>query len=59
MTEQAGVYMNIDGKLRSLYLIGILKEPTRENHKLLQRSTVRCYEDKYEIDMFRTIIRNG
>ena len=50
--------MDIDAKLRPLYLLKILKEQTDENHKLSTVQLCQILKDEYGIDTFRTTIRN-
>ena len=49
--------MNIDAKLRPLYLLRILKEQTDENHKLSTVQLCQILKDEYGIDTFRTTIK--
>ena len=49
--------MDIDGKLRPLYLLRILKEQTDENHKLSTAQLCKLLKDEYGIDTFRTTIK--
>ena len=50
--------MDIDAKLRPLYLLKILKEQTDENHKLSTVQLCQMLKDEYGIDTFRTTIKN-
>lgn len=49
--------MDIDAKLRPLYLLKILKEQTDENHKLSTVQLCQILKDVYGIDTFRTTIK--
>ena len=49
--------MDIDGKLRPLYLLRILREQTDENHKLSTAQLCQLLKDEYGIDTFRTTIK--
>jgi len=49
--------MDIDAKLRPLYLLKILKEQTDENHKLSTVQLCQILKDEYGIDTFRTTIK--
>lgn len=49
--------MDIDGKLRPLYLLRILREQTDENHKLSTAQLCKLLKDEYGIDTFRTTIK--
>lgn len=49
--------MDIDGKLRPLYLLRILREQTDENHKLSTAQLCKILKDEYGIDTFRTTIK--
>ena len=49
--------MDIDGKLRPLYLLRILREQTDENHKLSTMQLCKLLKDEYGIDTFRTTIK--
>ena len=49
--------MDIDGKLRPLYLLRILREQTDENHKLSTVQLCKLLKDEYGIDTFRTTIK--
>ena len=49
--------MDIDAKLRPLYLLRILKEQTDENHKLSTVQLCQILKDEYGIDTFRTTIK--
>lgn len=49
--------MDIDGKLRPLYLLRILKEQTDESHKLSTAQLCKQLKDEYGIDTFRTTIK--
>ena len=49
--------MDIDGKLRPLYLLKILREQTDENHKLSTVQLCKLLKDEYGIDTFRTTIK--
>ena len=46
--------MDIDGKLRPLYLLGILKEHTDEDHTLSTSQLCKMLKDEYGIETFRT-----
>lgn len=50
--------MDIDGKLRPLYLLKILKEKTDEDHTLSTAQLCQLLKDDYGIDTFRTTIRS-
>lgn len=50
--------MDIDGKLRPLYLLKILKEKTDEDHFLSTAQLCQLLKDDYGIDTFRTTIRS-
>lgn len=49
--------MDIDGKLRPLYLLRILKENTDEEHSLSTAQLCKMLKDDYGIDTFRTTIK--
>lgn len=49
--------MDIDGKLRPLYLLRILKERTDEDHSLSTAQLCRMLKDDYGIETFRTTIK--
>ena len=49
--------MDIEGKLRPLFLLRILKEHTDENHKLSTAQLCKILKDDYGIDTFRTTIK--
>lgn len=49
--------MDIDGKLRPLYLLRILREQTDENHKLSTAQLCKLLKNEYGIDTFRTTIK--
>ena len=49
--------MDIDGKLRPLYLLRILKEHTDEDHTLTTAQLCKMLKDEYGIDTFRTTIK--
>lgn len=49
--------MDIDAKLRPLYLLKILKEQTDENHKLSTVQLCQILKDEHGIDTFRTTIK--
>lgn len=49
--------MDIDAKLRPLYLLKILKEQTDENHQLSTVQLCQILKDDYDIDTFRTTIK--
>ena len=49
--------MDIDGKLRPLYLLRILREQTDENHMLSTAQLCKILKDEYGIDTFRTTIK--
>ena len=49
--------MDIESKLRPLYLLKILKEQTDENHKLSTVQLCHILKDEYGIDTFRTTIK--
>ena len=49
--------MDIDGKLRPLYLLMILKERTDEDHSLSTAQLCRMLKDDYGIETFRTTIK--
>ena len=50
--------MDIDGKLRPLYLLRILKESTDEDHALTTAQLCRILKEEYGIDTFRTTIKS-
>ena len=50
--------MDIDGKLRPLYLISILKNRTDEDHSLSTTQLCKILEDEYGISTFRTTIKS-
>ncbi len=50
--------MDIDGKLRPLYLLKILQERTDEEHYLTTAQLCRILEDEYGIKSFRTTIKS-
>ena len=50
--------MDIDGKLRPLYLISILKDRTDEDHSLSTAQLCKILEDEYGISTFRTTIKS-
>ena len=49
--------MDIDAKLRPLYLLKILREQTDENHKLSTVQLCQILKDAYGLDTFRTTIK--
>ena len=49
--------MDMDGKLRPLYLLMILKERTDEDHSLSTAQLCRMLKDDYGIETFRTTIK--
>lgn len=49
--------MDIEAKLRPLYLLKVLKEQTDENHKLSTVQLCQILKDEYGIDTFRTTIK--
>lgn len=50
--------MDIDGKLRPLYLLKILKENTDEDHTLTTAQLCKMLKDEYDIETFRTTIKS-
>ena len=50
--------MDIDAKLRPLYLLQILKEQTDENHKLTTVQLCKQLSDRFGIETFRTTIKS-
>ncbi len=50
--------MDIDGKLRPLFLLRILKERTDEDHTLSTSQLCEILKDEYGIDTFRTTIKS-
>ena len=50
--------MDIDSKIRPLYLLQILKENTDEDHVLTTAQLCRMLEDEYGITTFRTTINS-
>ena len=50
--------MDIDAKLRPLYLLRILKEHSDENHKLTTAQLCKQLKDEYGIETFRTTIKS-
>lgn len=50
--------MDIDGKLRPLYLLNILKERTDEDHALTTAQLCRILKEEYGIETFRTTIKS-
>ena len=50
--------MDIDGKLRPLYLLRILKERTDEDHSLSTSQLCNILKDEYGIETFRTTIKS-
>ncbi len=50
--------MDIDGKLRPLYLLRILKERTDEEHFLSTSQLCNILKDEYGIETFRTTIKS-
>ena len=50
--------MDIDGKLRPLFLLRILKERTDEDHYLTTTQLCKILYDEYGIDTFRTTIKS-
>ena len=50
--------MDIDGKLRPLYLLRILKENTDEEHSLTTAQLCKMLKEEYGIDTFRTTIKS-
>ena len=50
--------MDIDGKLRPLYLLRILKENTDEEHSLSTAQLCAILKEDYGIDTFRTTIKS-
>ncbi len=50
--------MDIDGKLRPLYLLRILKESTDEEHSLTTAQLCAILKEDYGIDTFRTTIKS-
>lgn len=49
--------MDIDGKLRPIYLLKILKENTDEDHTLTTAQLCKKLEEEYGIETFRTTIK--
>ena len=49
--------MDIDGKLRPLYLLRILKENTDEEHSLTTAQLCAILKEDYGINTFRTTIK--
>lgn len=49
--------MDIDGKLRPLFLLRILKERTDEDHSLTTAQLCRMLKEEYGIETFRTTIK--
>ena len=49
--------MDIDGKLRPLYILKILKEHTDEDHVLSTAELCRILKDEYGIQTYRTTIK--
>ena len=50
--------MDIDAKLRPLYLLKILKEQSDGNHKLTTAQLCKQLKDEYGIETFRTTIKS-
>lgn len=50
--------MDIDGKLRPLYLLEILKEFTDEDHALSTNQLCMMIKDRYGIDTYRTTVKS-
>ena len=50
--------MDIDAKLRPLYLLQILKEQSDENHKLTTAQLCKQLKDRFGIETFRTTIKS-
>ena len=50
--------MDIDAKLRPLYLLQILKEQSDENHKLTTVQLCKQLKDRFGIETFRTTIKS-
>ena len=50
--------MDIDDKLRPLYLLRILKDRTDEDHTLTTSQLCRVLKDEYGIETFRTTIKS-
>lgn len=50
--------MDVDGKLRPLYLLKILQDRTDEEHFLTTAQLCRILEDEYGIKSFRTTIKS-
>ncbi len=50
--------MDIDGKLRPLYLLRILKENTDEDHTLSTAQLCKMLKEQYDIETFRTTIKS-
>ena len=49
--------MDIDAKLRPLFLLKILKEQSDGNHKLTTAQLCKLLKDEYGIETFRTTIK--
>ena len=49
--------MDINGKLRPLYLLRILKDYTDEDHTLTTAKLCQMLKEQYGIDTFRTTIK--
>ncbi len=56
--KQGGIKMDIDSKIRPLYLLKILKEQTDEEHALSTAQLCRILKDQYGIETFRTTIKS-
>ena len=50
--------MNIDSKLRPIYLAKILYERTDENHYLTTNQLIQILKDEYGIESYRITVRN-
>lgn len=50
--------MDIDGKLRPLYLLKLLKEHTDEDHTLSTTQLCNMLKEEYGLDTFRTTIKS-
>ena len=49
--------MDIDGKLRPLYLLRVLKERTDEDHTLTTAQLCKMLKEEFGIETFRTTIK--
>lgn len=49
--------MDIDGKLRPLYLLKILKERTDEDHTLTTAQLCKMLKEEFGVETFRTTIK--